>query len=312
MAGVTTITINPTVDVNTSVDRVVSEKKLRCEQPHRHPGGGGLNVARAMHRLGGEPLAAWSRGGPIGDLLSQLLDAEEIRHEGVTIGGTTRENVIVYEDSTGEQYRFGMPGPELEESDRRAWCEYLGAIETAPDYLVLSGSLPPGAGDGFYAELIDHAPEGARVVLDTSGDALARALDRGVYLVKPNLGELSRMVGRRFERDTEAVDAASELVERGAAEVVVVSVGRGGALVVTRDGCERFGAPAVNAVSKVGAGDSMVGGLVHGLASGMSLSHAARLGVAAGTAAVMTPGTELCRREDVERLFEEMGGATGG
>lgn len=309
--GVTTVTLNPAIDVTTRVDRVVPEKKLRCAQPERYPGGGGLNVARVVHRLGGEVRAAWGAGGPIGELLASLLDAEGFPHEALRMEGTTRENLIVYEEASGEQYRFGMPGAEMLDSDRRAWCDWTESLDPPPEYLVLSGSLPPGAGDGFYAELLDRVAGDTRVVLDTSGNGLRRALERGVYLVKPNLGELSDMVGRRFERDSEAVDAASELITRGSAEAVVVSVGRGGALLVTRDGCQRFGAPTVNAQSKVGAGDSMVGGLVHALARGDDLVEATRLAVAAGTAAVMTPGTELCRREDVERLYAEMTGTTG-
>lgn len=311
MGLVSTVTLNPAVDATTSVDRVVSEKKLRCAAPQRYPGGGGLNAARVIHRLGGRVSAAWSCGGPIGELLSGLLDREGLHHDPVPTQGTSRENFIVYEEASGEQYRFGMPGPEMVEQDREAWSRWMEELEPAPDYLVLSGSLPPGAGDGFYAELLDRAPRDARVVLDTSGEALRQALDRGVFLVKPNLGELSALAGRRFQRDADAVDAGRELIDRGAAEVVVVSVGRGGALVITGDGCDRIGAPAVQAASKVGAGDSMVGGLVHGLAEGRPLADAVRLGVAAGTAAVMTEGTELCHRQDVERLYAEMIGSTG-
>lgn len=304
--SIVTATLNPCIDAMSHVDRVVPEQKLRCSRPKRYPGGGGINVARAVHRLGGSARALWSRGGPTGEILARLLDDEGVEHRALPIRDYTRENLIVREDASGQHYRFGMPGPELGDAELDAWRQLIAGLSPAPSYLVLSGSLPVGVKNELYAELVACAPKSSKVVLDTSGAALGAALKQRVFLVKPNMGELARLSDTTFRSNDEVAAAARSIVDRGEAQAVLVSLGRGGALLVTADLSERIHAPAVQMDSKVGAGDSMVGGLVVHLARGGSLSEAARYGVAAGTAAIMTPGTELCRKDDTERLFAEI------
>jgi 6-phosphofructokinase 2 len=147
---------------------------------------------------------------------------------------------------------------------------------------------------------------GSRVVVDTSKEALARAAEAELFMLKPNLRELSQIAGRELEEEEQQIAAAGKLIERGKAELVMVSMGAGGALLVTKDGGEHLRTPTVPIRSKVGAGDSTVAGVVLALARGMEVREAVRFGMAAGAAAVMTPGTELCRREDAERLFEKI------
>jgi 6-phosphofructokinase 2 len=306
-ASVVTVTVNPCIDKSFAVARVVPERKLSAHDLRHDPGGGGINVARVITRLRGEVRALWTCGGPTGELLAQMLDAESIVHEPVLIRDSVRENLIVGDDSTGEQYRFGLPGPELSEAERGEWLVRLRGCTPAPAYVVLSGSLPPGVSADWYAELIRAAPGGARVVVDSKREALARAVEVGVYLIKPNAAELAEITGEQPDDDQGIEAAARDIVEGGGAEVVLVSLGRGGALLVTHAGVERFSAPAVPLRSKVGAGDSLVGGLVGALARGDSLTDAAAHGVAAGAATVMTPGTQLCRPEDVARLYERVG-----
>jgi 6-phosphofructokinase 2 len=171
---------------------------------------------------------------------------------------------------------------------------------------VLSGSLPEGVGDDIYAKLAKQMPEECRVVVDTKGDVLARSLETPVYLIKPNVRELGQLVGRDIESDEEIVEVSRRLISDGKVQVVVTSLGSGGAMLVTADHTEQLRSPTVKIRSKVGAGDSMVAGIVLGLARGWSVRDAVRLGIAAGAAAVMTEGTELCRRADVERLYEHM------
>jgi 6-phosphofructokinase 2 len=307
--SIVTLTVNPTVDINTSVGQVVPERKLRCDAPRREPGGGGVNVARAVRRLGGEATALYLAGGPSGDMLVGLLDDEELAHRRIPIEGWTRENVIVYEEASTLQYRFGMPGPHVDEAEWRACLEALAALEPAPDYLVASGSLPPGVPADFFAHVAEAAAGlGARLIVDTSGEALRRAAETGAYLLKPNLRELQELAGEELGGEQEQLDAARRLVDGGAVGVLVISLGAGGAVVVTPDHSEHIRTPTVPIRSKVGAGDSMVAGITVALAREWDLVEAARFGVAAGAAAVMTEGTELCRRDDTERLYAQMTG----
>ncbi len=201
MPSIVTLTVNPAVDKNSTVEQVVAERKLRCEEPEYHPGGGGLNVARAINELGGEALAYWACGGPVGQLLEQLLDEEGIPHKAMSIEAHTRENLIVYERSSELQYRFGMPGATLTAGEVQMCRDRLHAIDPPPEYLVLSGSLPPGVEDDFYAQMASAMPPSCRVVLDTSGSPLQRGLEAPVYLVKPNMRELGQLASREVEDD---------------------------------------------------------------------------------------------------------------
>jgi 6-phosphofructokinase 2 len=305
---IVSITPNPSIDMSTAVDRVEPDRKLRCDEPRREPGGGGLNVARAITRLGGDSLALWARGGTTGGLLGELLDSEGISHRPIPITGFVRESFAVLERSSGRQFRFGMPGPRLPASGLATFVSDLKQIDPFPAFVVGSGSLPPGVDERFYADLAEAADMGgARFVLDTHGAPLRRALDgHRVYLIKPNLRELGAVAGRELQNDADIAAAARSIVTDRGCEVVLVSLGAGGALVVTRDGTDRIVAPTVPVRSRIGAGDSTVAGMVLALARGEPIGRAARFGVAAGAAAVMTPGTELCRRDDAERLFAQM------
>lgn len=308
-SSILTLTPNPAIDLNASVERVEPDRKLSCQNPTRDPGGGGVNVSRAIRILGGDSLALWAKGGVTGELLDQLLDREGIRHRPIPIRGDTRENLHIHETSTGRMYRFGMPGPVLSESDADAILQELRRLDPRPTYVVASGGLPPGIGAGLYAEIAGLvAGWGSRMVLDSSGEPLRQALEGGpVYLVKPNLRELAWLEGRPLDGDADVEQAARRLVSTGRVGAVVVSMGPAGAVVVTYEGLiEHVAAPPVPAQSRIGAGDSMVAGIVMSLARGESLAEAARFGVATGTAAVMTPGTQLCRRTDTQRLFAEM------
>ena len=306
MAPVVTITLNPAVDKSISVDQVVPERKLRSEPPVLEPGGGGLNVARVLRELGVAADAHWTRGGPTGARLEALLDELGLEHHPIAIEGETREHLIVFELATGQQFRFGTPGPELTEAELEAVVARVAALDPATPYLVLSGSLPAGVPDDTYARLTRAAPPGCRVVLDTSGAALREGLDAPVYLVKPNMRELGQLAGHPIEDDDEVAGVARRLIARGSVEVVVTSLGAGGAMATTADEHWHVRAPTVRIRSAVGAGDSMVGGIVAALAGGRELHEAIRYGVAAGAAAVKTDGTQLCRRADVERLYEQM------
>lgn len=301
-ASIVTVTLNPALDCGCTVENVVPERKLRCESLLFQPGGGGLNVARVLTRFGAKVEAMWSAGGPTGSILAELLLSERVTHRPVPIREATRQNMTVCEAASGQQYRFVLPGPGLTLEEQSVWLSSVEGLSPAPDYLVLSGSLPPFVSPDFYAQLARRAPRASRVVLDTSGEALRASLEAGVFLLKPNLRELSHLVGQDFLGDDDIERAARSLVRRGAAQLVAVSLGRSGAMLVSETECVRINAPTVRVASTVGAGDSMVAGLVYGLMSQLPLAQVLALGVAAGSAATMRAGTGLCRREDVEAL----------
>ena len=281
---------------------MVAERKLRCDAPTAEPGGGGINVARVVRVLGAEATALWTRGGTTGARLAALLDAIGLDHRPLAIAGETREHLIVYERSSGRQFRFGMPGPALDEAEQRACLDAIAELDPAPAYLVLSGSLPDAVPDDLYARFVRAAPSGCRVVLDTSGAALAAGVAAAPFLVKPNRNELAALTGAPVDDVADVRAAAHQLIDTHGVGAVVVSLGAGGALACAADGDWRAVAPPVRVRSAVGAGDSMVAGMVVALQRGDPLAAALRWGVAAGTAAVLTEGTQLCRPDDVARL----------
>lgn len=303
MGKIVTVTINPVIDKSTQVAGIAPEKKLRCEQPRFEPGGGGINVARAIKKLGGDALAIYTSGGYTGRFLNDLLKEEGIQTKAIPTQNYTRENLIVLDTHTNQQYRFGMPGSTILEEE---WKACLQSIEEEEDveYIVASGSLAPGVPTDIYAQIAAIAKaKGARLIVDTSGEALKAAADEGIFLLKPNLAELSSLAGRE-EINAELVDdVAREIIGKGNCEVVVVSLGAAGAMLVTATEIIQATPPAVKKRSTVGAGDSMVAGIVLSLSKGWELKDALRYGVATGTAATMNNGTELCKLKDVECLF---------
>lgn len=301
-----TVTLSPALDKSCSVAQVVAERKLRCGPPAYYPGGGGINVARAITALGGDVAAYWPCGGKNGELLKRLLDEEGVTNHPITIQAMTRENLTVCERSGEQQFRFGMPGARLTDGETRSLLQSLRVSDSRPDYLVLSGSLPPEVDEGLYAEIAESMPTSCRVILDTSGRSLRRGLGSRVFLIKPNMRELEQLSGQSIEDDRQIRDVARSLIDEGKSQVVVTSLGSGGAVLTTADWHEPIRSPTVKIRSKIGAGDSMVAGIVFALAAGKSIPDAVRYGVAAGAAAVTTEGTELCRRQATEQLYREM------
>jgi len=304
MTDIVTLTMNPAVDISTSVGRVKPIHKLRCAAARRDPGGGGINVARVGKRLGADVLSIYPAGGPIGQLLQRLIEQEGVRGQSIPISQDTREDFTVHEVETGEQYRFVLPGPYLSEGEWLACLDAFTSFDDRPAFVVASGSLPPGVPDDFYSRFVQATRDkGAKIAMDTSGLPLRHALETGVYLVKPSLREMRELVAEPLERETECIAASRRLIEARRAEVVALTLGHYGALLVTRDLVLRANALPIKPVSTVGAGDSFLGAMLARLAAGHGIEDAFRHGVAAGSAALLVPGTDLCRREDVERLL---------
>jgi 6-phosphofructokinase 2 len=307
MTRILTLTPNPSIDTSTSVERIVPVDKLRCAPARRHAGGGGINVARVIHRLGSDVTAVYPRGGDTGELLAQLVAREGIASETSQTRADTREDFSVYETTSAKQFRFVLPGPAVGEAEWRACLNVFRHRSHAPDFVVASGSLPPGAPPDFYARACRIAKSWhAKFMLDTTGPALKAALAEGVHLVKLNLHELSDLLGQPLEREADWLRAGVALVESGQAEIVALSLGHRGALLVERDRALRAQPVPITPMSAVGAGDSFLGALVWSLAQGNDLESAFRMAVAAGASALLRPGTDLARPEDTHRLAAEV------
>lgn len=303
MTDILTLTMNPAVDVFTSIERVVPGHKLRCAQAQTHPGGGGINVARVLHRLGSDVLALYTAGGARGSLLRALLEDERIPAHAIEIAGETRESFTAHETSSGQDFRFVLPGPTLSEPEWRTCLSEL-AHHGTPRYVIASGSLPPGVPDDFYAQMAAQArAQGRLFAIDSSGSALAAALRAGVHLVKPSLRELRDLTGLPLTTESEWCEAARGLIRQGQAHIVALSLGEDGALLVTDQQAWRARALKVEVASTIGAGDSFLAGLIWALDQQHDMAQALRYAMAAGAAALLTPGTSLCQPADIQRLL---------
>jgi 6-phosphofructokinase 2 len=306
MKSIATLTLNPAIDGACEAQKVGPTHKIRTKNDRYNPGGGGINVARVVQRLGGKALAVYMAGGATGGVLDSLLDDHQIDRRRIDIAGHTRISLNVHEQASGLEYRFVPEGPEVSAAEVQACIDAVNDISC--DYLVISGSLPRGAPIDLYALLAAMAAKrGARVVLDTSGPALGTALKGGnIFLVKPSRGEIEKLVGRPLPIISDIENAAIDLIQAERCENIVVTLGHEGAVLVHKGGAFRLPALPVNASSAVGAGDSFVGGMVFALASGSSMDEAFRLGLAAATATVLSPGTDLCQKSDVKRLLGQV------
>jgi 6-phosphofructokinase 2 len=307
MKGIATLTMNPTVDLTMSVDKVVPTRKLRCDNPRRDPGGGGINVARAFHELGGTVAAVFPAGGPTGMFLKEILRRKGIEYRDIAFNALTRESFSINESATGDQYRFVLPGPVLTRDEWESCLEMITTLRPTPVFVVASGSLPRGVPDDFYARLARILKKGeTRLILDTSGEPLRIALEEGAYLVKPNLEELAELMNSNLDEPADQEEACRQLIASGGCEVVTLTLGAEGAVLVSKEEVVRLPALRVQVNSAVGAGDSFVAGVTLGLVRNRSLREAFCLGMAAGTASLTTPGTELCQRADTEKYFRQL------
>ena len=306
MKTIVTLTLNPAIDIACEADEVRHTHKVRTFGERLEPGGGGINVARALTSLGAPACAIYLAGGHTGQVLDGLLDAHGIERTAIRIAGDTRVSLNVFERASGHEYRFVPEGPCVTEAEWRACLDAMRAVEA--EYVVASGSLSECLPDDFYAQLgAGLSKRGVRYLLDTSGEELEASLRQGgVYLVKPSRGELEQLVGRRLTTLEAVADAASKIVAKGAAAHVAVTLGQDGAMLVNAEGASLIRALTVETRSAVGAGDSFLAGMTYGLASGAAIGEAFRMGMAAGAAAVEAAGTELCSRAAVDRLLPQV------
>ncbi|MDR5653736.1 1-phosphofructokinase family hexose kinase [Ruixingdingia sedimenti] len=306
-APILTVTLNPALDLSAHVGRVEAGPKLRLSAPQVDPGGGGVNVARAAGILGGQARALVALGGAVGAQLAARLREAGVEVLPLDAPGETRQSLSVTETATGRQFRFVLPGAEWDAGTTGAALAAIARAATPDTLVVLSGSQPPGVGPDFPARLARALPQGARLVIDTSGPAFDRLLhapDPGARpaVLRMDQAEAEGAAGRPLPRAADTAAFAAGLVAAGVAEMAVAARGADGSVLAAPGLRLHCIPPEVPVNSKVGAGDSFTGAFTLALARGEGAEAALRLGTAAAAAAVMTPGTELCRRADVERL----------
>lgn len=306
MQDIVTLTMNPSLDLATEVEGVKPDQKLRCAPAQRDPGGGGINVARAVHKLGGQALAVYPNGGAAGAQIQILLDQEQVSQLPIPIDGVVRENFLVRDTENGHNYRFVLPGPSLSAEEQQRIVDHIAQLET--DFLVVSGSLPSTMSVDFYARLAQLARKRqTKFVLDTSSsEAVQAACEQGVYLLRNNYHEFCQLTGGDPEDVSEIEERAKQMIDRGGVDILVITLGADGALLCDNEkNIQRAKSPPVEVVNPRGAGDSFVAALVLKLTQNQSFAQALRYAVAAGAAAQLTPGTELVRHDDVERLYAQ-------
>ena len=309
MAGapILTLTLNPALDVTVTTEKLQPRRKLRCTAPRYDAGGGGANVSRVIRELGGDSLAFIAAGGPTGARHLDLLRAEGIATLAHECAGDTRFSLTVMEETSGEHFRFVLPGPEQSAPEEQALLAAIGraVAKGGVRYVVASGSLPPGVSADFYGQVarqVDTA--GARLILDTSGAALAASLSGQPYCIRINHHEAGELLGLKGPANaTQARELTRNLIAQGSTKIAIVTIAEAGALVASDEGEFQVRPPVVAVTSTVGAGDSFVGALSLGFSRDWPLEQAVRFGVAAAAAAVTTEATELCSRTDTEKLL---------
>lgn len=301
-AQIVTLTINPAVDVSTSVKKMVPFTKMRCAQAGRDPGGGGINVARVLTRLGIQTTAIYPAGGATGQMLTTLLEREGVRSVVVPISNDTREDITIFDETTREQFRLVFPGPPLSDMEWQQCLDSIARVAPAPGFVIASGSVPPGVPLDFFGRISRASKAPSKIIVDTSGPFLKAALEAGVYLIKPNLREFQELAGMTTTDEASLVEAGRRIFERYRIEIIALSMGPDGALLLTRDIALRANGLPIPPISVSGAGDSFLGAMIWSLVNTGSLDVALRYGVAGGSAALLAPGTGLCRPDDVHRL----------
>jgi 1-phosphofructokinase family hexose kinase len=300
---IVTLTLNPAIDQTMVLPRFVAGDTLRVKSSRFDPGGKGINVSRVINELGGKSVAMGFAPGGLGRYIEHTLEAQGIECDFVHTKGETRTNITILDESRHTHTILSVPGPPTDPVYLKQLRAKLDERLQPGDWLVLAGSIPPPLDGSVYVDIINRASSrGVHTVLDADGEALAAGATARPEIVKGNRRELERLLGRHLDDETSTLRAAREVHDSGVS-CVVVTRGREGAVASTDDEYLRGVAPRVRAVSAVGSGDAFLAGVVLTLSRGGAMEDALRLGIAAGTASVLNPGTELCHRREVDILI---------
>jgi len=303
---IATITLNPTIDRTISVHGLVLDEANRWTNLRLYAGGKGIDVSRAIHEMGGKTTAYGFIGGDTGRTVEILLDEEGVPFSFTPIGRETRTNFIITDTKASRQTRIDAPGPRISERELERFRQKIGRIDPKPALMVIGGSVPPGIPPNIYYDIVTECKGfGIRCILDSEGQWLMEGIKAKPYLIKPNVREAEGLLDTELTTEEAIIKAALNLVEMNL-EIAVVSRGKDGIIAATKERIVKAVPPPVKVRSAVGAGDCTIAGLALKLAEGESLIEACRLAAAMGTAAVLTPGTELCHRADVEELLPQI------
>ena len=309
MTEILTITVNPALDLSTEAPAVVPDRKLRCSAPRVQPGGGGVNVSRAIANLGGHSRTLIAYGGHTGEMLVEKLRVEGLEPLSLGVTYPTRQSVTVRDAANGLQYRFMMPGPPWTEVDCEAARDVIMGEVRPGDLVVVSGSTPPGLPEEFFLSLNDEIkPAGGRMIIDTSGTALVRAADKGagLHTLRMDLAEARELSGKPLRGIEEVAELAQQLRAHGAAEIVLIAAGAQGTVIDCDAWTGLTRPPVVVPLSKVGAGDSFIGAYALALTRGDDPVTACAWGTAAAASAVTTPDTDICKRDDTANFVAQV------
>lgn len=306
MQNILTITTNPCIDRTVWVNEVVPEKKLRANNTEVEPGGGGINVARAIKAINGNATALYTQGGYTGSYFSEILHTENFPTIAFPINDSTRENTLLIDETSLLEYRIGMAGPTISTDEQEQFLQVLSK-QTHFNYWVLSGSLNPKTPVTFYSKIAELAiHQNIKLVVDTSGAALQQLIQLPLFMVKPNLGELAAITGKSLQSTQSIIEAAQQLAFKSNIKNIVISLGKEGAIMISQEGVYKATPPQVAVKSTVGAGDCMVAGITYMFSQGKTAKQALQYGIACGTAATLYSGYGLCKLEDIERLLSEI------
>ena len=306
MHPILTITLNPALDLASHAAKVEPGPKIRCSSPKADPGGGGINVSRAIRILGGKSIALAALGGANGNNVARLLAAEGIECQRFEIAGETRQSFSVTDDTTGEQYRFVTPGPTWAKVDQTRLLSEVGKNLSGQDIVVLSGSTPAGVATDFPFHLQSLvSSKGAQLAADLSGEALKQAVSspKGLWMLRMDQSEAEAVADKPLPSHDSVSEFGATLVDRDVARIIVIGLGAQGSVMITPQTRHHARCDVPTVRSRVGAGDSLMGAMILAFARGDTPAQALTFGVAAASAAVLTEATELCRRADVERLL---------
>ena len=299
-----TITLNPAVDRELIVPTIKFDKVLRASELRVDLGGKGFNVSRMLISLGAPSVAFGFAGGDSGKLLCKGLNSLGIDTDFIWIVGETRTNVSIVSTDQDRYVKVNEPGPTILEHEQQALLAQVRKLAAKGDWWVLSGSLPPGVPANYYAQIISLVKRaGGYAILDASGPALRHGCEAGPLLVKPNDVEAHNLTGCPVNTISEIASAAAEIQGLGVGNVVI-SLGKKGAILVDDQQAWMLTSQDIVEGNPIGAGDSLVGGLVWGLDQGFTLPEALGWGIACGAATASQSGTAVGRRDQVEELVK--------
>jgi 6-phosphofructokinase 2 len=303
---VSVLTLNPAVDISYEIPQLLEYQKVRAKKTWYHPGGNGINVARAFTELGMPANCCGIIAGDSGDLLQNLLgDTLGDRLKWFRVLGETRLNTTILQHSPPGQYEITSVGPEIPPDVLKSICDSL--LDVAGDGIsILTGLLPPGVPDNTYQQLVERInKQGGKAVVDTHGEVLQLAIEAQPWMIRLNRHILEMAMKRRMDTSQSVAEAARKIQQRGI-EYVCISLGDDGAVLVDANNSYHCGAPKVHKQSTVGCGDALIAGLVYAALKGDTAEQMLRFGVTCGSATASHPGTELFRRDELDTVLMDV------